>query len=549
MRRPLRPTKVGERIEFPVEPGTDRRRPEMFSALCRSCLSDCDADLADRVFSVKPHPMMPLLSVHRIQVRLYGSANAQPDHMHPNARMFRPAPVAEGRLAANEHPAVRGHHLQNLDRTTNAEHHMVDDDELIVLDSGRKVYARELGDEQVVFCPVCETQVDKSAGRNGKWVVDAGIGRPSAVTMVRANDEVVFYCFSCQVLNVVLECGEQYGFAPSHDEVIRLGETPKLNWSGRQDISFDDYCRLYLLDAPMGTGKTHAVRQYLRRRPQLSVLSITFRQALARYLSQELGLKCYLDDNFWSPETDRSRCMICLDNAAYDLVIIDECVFVMHHFLAGTMTVNLPNIVDAFRFYLRSARKVIAMQHRIPESCIAFYMHCMALPWDLNNAVIRRKVECPVVLHPMRVLTEESGCNLLTCKLISTYIEHFDRENGRSRMPIVVFTTRADHAALLLNLLRQVARERFDAEDRIKAIWAGIQDDDWMTEFLARPNSEVEDADVLITTSVLQAGHSLDRYFRISFDFLFVGVLSFREELQFIGYINTSRDKSNVYSE
>ncbi|KAK9332280.1 hypothetical protein V1520DRAFT_353242 [Lipomyces starkeyi] len=57
--------------------------------------------------------------------------------------------------------------------------------------------------------------------------------------------------------------------------------------------------------------------------------------------------------------------------------------------------------------------------------------------------------------------------------------------------------------------------------------------DDWTSEFWARPNSKVEEVDVLITTSVLQAGHSLDRCFRVSFDFIFRGVLSFRAELQF----------------
>ncbi|KAI8378079.1 uncharacterized protein BYT42DRAFT_478444, partial [Radiomyces spectabilis] len=38
----------------------------------------------------------------------------------------------------------------------------------------------------------------------------------------------------------------------------------------------------------------------------------------------------------------------------------------------------------------------------------------------------------------------------------------------------------------------------------------------------------------LIVTSVMQAGHSLDRHFVTSYDFLFNGVLTFREELQFV---------------
>ncbi|KAK9390021.1 hypothetical protein V1515DRAFT_519091, partial [Lipomyces mesembrius] len=289
-------------------------------------------------------------------------------------------------------------------------------------------------------------------------------------------------------------------------------------------------------------GKTHAVREHLRRQPDLRVLSVTFRQSLARYLSAELGLRCYLDDHFWMPGSDHSRCVVCLDSlhkisrdSEYDLVVIDECVFVQYHFLSGTMSLNLPVIMDAFRRFMRSTQKVIIMQHRVPESTISFYMECMSLQWGVD-AVVRRKVVAPVVLHPMKIVTKYNGCNLLTCTLLSTYVRSFDPEQGRSRMPIVVFTTRADHAALLLSLLRDVAKERFGEEpqDRIKAIWAGIQDNEWAKEFLARPNAKVDEVDVLVTTSVLQAGHSLDRYFRISFDFLFLGVLSFREELQFV---------------
>ncbi|KAK9257740.1 hypothetical protein V1519DRAFT_77699 [Lipomyces tetrasporus] len=91
------------------------------------------------------------------------------------------------------------------------------------------------------------------------------------------------------------------------------------------------------------------------------------------------------------------------------------------------------------------------------------------------------------------------------------------------------------HTPACSSLLRTTARQRFGdlAADRVKGIWAGVQDNAWIARFLARPNAYVEDVDVLITTSVLQAGHSLDRYFSVSFDFLFRGVLSFREELRF----------------
>ncbi|KAK9334503.1 hypothetical protein V1521DRAFT_442710 [Lipomyces starkeyi] len=57
-----------------------------------------------------------------------------------------------------------------------------------------------------------------------------------------------------------------------------------------------DY-RLFLLNMAMRTGRNHAVCQF-HKKPILSVLSITFRQSLARYLATALDIAYYLDDDF-----------------------------------------------------------------------------------------------------------------------------------------------------------------------------------------------------------------------------------------------------------
>ncbi|KAK9385120.1 hypothetical protein V1515DRAFT_582323 [Lipomyces mesembrius] len=91
---------------------------KIFNALCHShrnvldlLVTDRNSDLAEFVYSVKPHPQMPLLSVHRAQVNLYGSADAKPDDMHAGARKFRPAPVEEGQLVTNSSLSL---HLKSL---------------------------------------------------------------------------------------------------------------------------------------------------------------------------------------------------------------------------------------------------------------------------------------------------------------------------------------------------------------------------------------------------------------------------------------------------
>ncbi|KAK9384143.1 hypothetical protein V1515DRAFT_583226 [Lipomyces mesembrius] len=303
----------------------------------------------------------------------------------------------------------------------------------------------------------------------------------------------------CTVLNVVIQCGDQSGFVPEGDEVVDLGRTRKINWEGLDDITFDREYRLFFW-----------MRLWAQEK--------RMRYSLARYLSKELGLKCYLDKDFWDQI----------------VAVIDECVFVQYHFLAGTITTTLPEVLAAFTKIVTESPRVIAMQHRIPETSIAFYMDCMGLTAG-DPSIVKRKVNSPVVLHPMHVLTSRNGCRTLMAHLLSCYVRWFNPAENRVDMPIVVFTSRASHAALLVSMLRKEAKDRFgdEAMGRIKGILAGVQDNDWVKEFLTLPNSKVEEVDVLITTSVLQAGHSLDRYFKISFDFLFEGVLFFREQLQF----------------
>ncbi|KAK9235219.1 hypothetical protein V1525DRAFT_390669 [Lipomyces kononenkoae] len=78
------------------------------------------------------------------------------------------------------------------------------------------------------FCPICETQVDKSAGRDGKWVVAGGVGESSAVAIERKTGQVILYCFNCSTLSVVIQCSDQYGVVADADEVVQLGEAKNI---------------------------------------------------------------------------------------------------------------------------------------------------------------------------------------------------------------------------------------------------------------------------------------------------------------------------------
>ncbi|KAK9329608.1 hypothetical protein V1520DRAFT_378929 [Lipomyces starkeyi] len=321
-------------------------------------------------------------SVHRAQLEIYGNGANQPDHTSADARVFRQVDdddqVAEPAAEAPVH----------------AGYNMIDDDEVIVLDSGAKILCRDLTDGSCTV--LCARQTwTKNAGRVGHrqrdWHGYCRLYQKSD----RPNGHLLFQLYVPDSPDLV--CGS-------------------INWQGREDISFDGDYRLFLLDA-LGRGKTHCVRGYLRANPRLSISSITFRQSLARYLSSELGLACYLDNGFWAPEARvRSRCVVCRDSIvklrseaeAYDLIVIDECVFVKYHFLAGTITNSLPDVMRTFQRLLQDSGRVICMQHRIPETTIAFYMRGIDI--DAESAgTIRRKINAPVVLPQMKVLTSRSS--------------------------------------------------------------------------------------------------------------------------------------------
>ncbi|KAK9386692.1 hypothetical protein V1515DRAFT_519809, partial [Lipomyces mesembrius] len=227
-----------------------------------------------------------LRKVHRAQIDIYKNASQQPDEMSADARMFHP-PADDNEAAENAAAAVQ--RVRDIPTRSDAGYNMIDDDEEIVLDTGRNVLFRDLTDGQIVYCPACETALNRDAGRTGNWVVDGCIGAASASCIERVNGQMVIYCFM--------------------QTMKSSGDARKLNSNGRRDSSFDRDYRLFFLDSPMGSGKTYTVREYLRENPGLSVLSVTFRKSLARYLARELNLECYLDDGFWKEDSkDRPSC-------------------------------------------------------------------------------------------------------------------------------------------------------------------------------------------------------------------------------------------------
>ncbi|KAK9481995.1 hypothetical protein V1527DRAFT_522330 [Lipomyces starkeyi] len=286
-------------------------------------------------------------------------------------KVYGKSPRARQAFIAEEDqtgPADRAVEVEvNASVVGHAGYNMIDDDEEIVLDTGCKVHCH-LQSGQVVFCPLCETDWREWFGKRSLYPAPARL------------DRVLIF-----QLHALDRC-----------DIVR----GPINWNGGQDISFDDGdYRLFFLDAPLGTGKSHAVREYLRANPGMSILSIMFRQPLARYLANELGLECYLNDGFFADQDRMRRCVICMDSIHKLRPIIISLAVITH---------TLLDVMTTFQRFLHNSRRCICLQHRIPYTTISFFMNCMDLRAGTND-VIKRKVSAPTVLHPVKVLTSPNG--------------------------------------------------------------------------------------------------------------------------------------------
>ena len=100
----------------------------------------------------------------------------------------------------------------------------------------------------------------------------------------------------------------------------------------------------------------------------------------------------------------------------------------------------------------------------------------------------------------------------------------------------MVFCSSAVLAEFLVVELRAVAEAKGMGIDRVQGIWASLKATDFSLEFSERPNGPVvaDTVCVVVCTSIIGAGFSIDTHFASFYGFLLTGILSFPEEVQFV---------------
>ncbi|RKP08403.1 hypothetical protein THASP1DRAFT_29781 [Thamnocephalis sphaerospora] len=407
---------------------------------------------------------------------------------------------------------------------------LLDDGTLLFNEQRRLVAARDLSNDSIVHCRKCNVRYARARGQHG---VPHGV--PSAkVFESSCGDRGIFCINGCQIAWLVCAADQQEYVAQSSQDLASSGHA-KPSTNNSSNIDFNVQERIIAIDAPAGADRTHAVADYVKANPQLAVMAIALRVASAKQIAKQLGLEyCQLEPDTSGaehtskrPSTDAKpgrRIVVCIGSlhlvaqSEFDVVLLDDAASLRYQLVSSVMSNRMARISKHLGEILRGAEKIILSQHRITESCIRFY--CESAEVDQEAEVCKHKLG-PVSLLQHRATSDHAG---MLSVLFGTYVASMDRQSHRSRNPIIVFCTRADHAMLVTNLLQRVAREEFGktAQEHIHGIWSSVQHLPWNQQFLCASEKYASDVDVLVVTPAVQAGHSFSERFRVSFYFLYI---------------------------
>jgi hypothetical protein len=235
--------------------------------------------------------------------------------------------------------------------------------------------------------------------------------RHYASVSLYSNGASEYFCFGCQDTTVLTLPQSQVETAVSvQDDVVRHeGEFVELISRYLPGCTLTQCCTKYLPVCPMtqnlqlremciarsgmGTGKTHMIGEYIKTlsasRPELTVVSIGFRQTLNTALAMRLGLQNYLTAETASLH-GVPRLSIQLDSLArllqpgqgddglfvlprpYDVVIIDEIESLLTHFTSTTMQDKALLCWRIFESVLSNCTKLIVCDADLGDRAIAF---------------------------------------------------------------------------------------------------------------------------------------------------------------------------------
>jgi hypothetical protein len=256
--------------------------------------------------------------------------------------------------------------------------------------------------------------------------------------------------------------------------------------------------KVLFVKSPKGTGKTQWLVQYLNSlSPTWRILQLGHRRSLERMLARALRFDCYLDER--SPTDRYAVSMDSLDliqeHHRYDVLVIDEVEQVLRHFLADTTERKRNLIFKILVRLLRQAKQVICLDADMTGELTVDLIAKLMGDFDASTAttVINEwKTNRTIELYEDR--------DHLIAELIAA-IEAGER--------VYVPVGKKDLAKKLTSLLRFVL-DKDGNPVKVLSLNGDTNDERNHKAFFEDPNSESKKYQVLIATSTLSTGVSID---------------------------------------
>lgn len=458
------------------------------------------------------------------------------DDFDPIARVTKPLEISSISADANRRGVMAGAGKRKRDAYArevpeDRSTRFYSDTDLLINDTGVSKPFMDFTPGDLVYDPACEVSADGTIA----------VGDPSAKVVMSHDCNLMFYCFNCQQSSFCVPSWHADYLEYQHTDVVTV-EDGRINNRGRVDIDIghgdDDAPRMHVVDAPMGSGKTELLVSLANKYPRSRILCISFRSALAIALASRIDLQNYKDDDaFLGHNLDRIS--ICLDSIVripdadekYDFVFLDEAGYVRMHCAGDTIRPRCHAVLAKTRSILAQAGTVVLLQYRMLESDVIFWGDLAGVN-HADRKVCKRWV-LPTASQPS-VMWYTDALTEIILEMRRFYLESWNQTTKRMERPFIVFCARATHCRIFMRLLQRSTTDLEGASDRIRGVWADVQDEEWPRKFLGDPVKYSPDCDVLFVSPVVQAGHDF-HYFVTSFSILPVSNLTHRDEIQLIG--------------
>jgi hypothetical protein len=285
---------------------------------------------------------------------------------------------------------------------------------------------------------------------------------------------------------------------------------------------------------------------------------------LASQIAKKCGLTSYIERTNLTPEErvtlgkwalqDLSRLAVVLNsvwkvgNACFKLLIVDEAGLVRRHFVSRTL-LRGTDAMDAYksvRGLVNNADNVILLQEGLERGDVAFYMAMRGFDAEDRRYVTGYKLEKPVCVHDIMWSTDLYD---ILGRLLDDYAHMAAEagEDGRLARPFVVLCSSLAFADALYDMIATLAVTDVQ-RSRIRLVTSrqgASPQDAFDRDFGEEPGIWGPLADVIICTSRVGAGFSIESHFIYFYAFYHNNILSHGEERQFLQRLRYWRGGEN----